>query len=259
MTSIRTQKPDESWRLLILTPSHYCEKARWALLYAGLRYGEEAHLPGLHARVNKRVGAGRTVPVLVTPTEIVDDSTKILHFVDTYLPPERRLFPEDPAQRSQVEAWEEEFDTKLGPAVRRWLYFHILPDAKLTAKLFGIPASGGKRFLWNLLFPILRFGMRKSMNITKAKAEKDRERVFAIFDKVGEALRDGRRYLVGDRLTAADLTFASLAAPCLLAPKYGAILPSVEETPAILRDDLTRLREHPAGVFLLRLYSEDRP
>ena len=38
---------------------------------------------------------------------------------------------------------------------------------------------------------------------------------------MAEMLADGRPFLLGDRFTAADLTFAALAAPVVLPPRYG--------------------------------------
>ena len=71
-------------------------------------------------------------------------------------------------------------------------------------------------------------------------------------------LGDGRRFLLGDRFTAADLTFAALAAPMLVPAGYGSPLPPIEAMPDDLADEVRRLRAHPAGVFADRLYAEER-
>ena len=71
--------------------------------------------------------------------------------------------------------------------------------------------------------------------------------------------RDGRRYLVGDRFTAADLTFAALAAAVLIPSRYGVPLPPVEALPEPFAGEVRTLREHPAGAFALRLYDQERP
>lgn len=254
----KQQAQGERWRLLTIGPSHYCEKARWALERGGLSFQEEAHLPPFHAIVNRRFGAGRTRPVLVTPHAVVDDSAAILLFLDPYVEPALRLYPEAPEQREEVIALASDFDKRLGPAVRRWLYFHLLPDGQMVGRLFGVSQDRWSQLRWSLFFPMMRAVMRKAMNIRRDKAEKDRERVFAIFDDVAQKLSDGRRYLVGDRLSAADLTFSALVAPAVLAPNYGTFLPPVEEVPAHLRLDLAALQEHPAGRFVLRLYQDER-
>jgi glutathione S-transferase len=64
-------------------------------------------------------------------------------------------------------------------------------------------------------------------------------------------LSDGRRHLCGDRFTAADLTFACLAAAVVLPPEYGVALP--QGLP-----ELRVFQEHPAGAYALRLFRELR-
>jgi glutathione S-transferase len=72
---------------------------------------------------------------------------------------------------------------------------------------------------------------------------------------------EGKRYLVGDRFTAADLAFACMAAPILL-PRpeegYGAVLPPLEETPPAFAEVAREMRETPAGRFALRMFRQER-
>lgn len=54
--------------LLTLPPSHYCERARWALDRSGIRYIEERLAPGAHILRLKRLGAATTsLPLLLFP------------------------------------------------------------------------------------------------------------------------------------------------------------------------------------------------
>ncbi len=69
-------------RLVTISFSHYCDKARWALDHAGLAYREEAHLPGFHAPAVARAGGTRTTPVLVTDEGVLPDSKDILAWAD---------------------------------------------------------------------------------------------------------------------------------------------------------------------------------
>jgi glutathione S-transferase len=82
--------------------------------------------------------------------------------------------------------------------------------------------------------------------------------VHRVFTDVGEQLSDGRPYLVAGRFTAADLTFASLAAPMLLAPGCRAIQPPLDAVPKAMREEVLRLRGTRAGEFALRLFVEKR-
>lgn len=244
--------------LLTIAPSHYCEKARWALERFGVPYREETHMPLFHRFAHKKHGAGNTTPALVTGDGVFDDSTKILHYLDARAPAGRELYPRDPALRREVDELEEHFDEKLGPHTRRLAYFHLMPDAKMTleAMVWKVPPSEerwGRR-----LFPLLRALMRKAMQIDAPGAARSRERIEKVFGEVAERLRDGRRYLVGDRFTAADLTFAALSAPGLLPSGYGAPLPSMEALKPELQAEIAHFREHPAGAFALRMYAEER-
>jgi glutathione S-transferase len=79
-----------------------------------------------------------------------------------------------------------------------------------------------------------------------------------VFDSVGERLSDGRRFLVGDRFSAADLTFAALSAPMIVPPEYGVPLPQPDELPAAMAGVVRELRSHPAGQFALDMYRRER-
>ena len=79
-----------------------------------------------------------------------------------------------------------------------------------------------------------------------------------VFDEVAERLEDGRPYLMGEQFTAADLTFASMAAAVLCPAQYGVELPRPEEFPAKGAQLLQSYRSHPAGVFALRMFEQHR-
>jgi glutathione S-transferase len=100
--------------------------------------------------------------------------------------------------------------------------------------------------------------MRRGLRIYPAEAKKSEERILEVFEQVAARVAGGARYLVGGRFTAADLTFAALAAPVLLPPDYGWPLPSLDELAPELRAIVLRFRAHPAGAFGLELYRAER-
>ena len=65
-------------------------------------------------------------------------------------------------------------------------------------------------------------------------------------------------WLLGERFTAADLTFACLAAAVVVPPEYGVKLPQPEDLPEPVRGDIERFRAHPAGVYALELFEKRR-
>ncbi len=245
-------------RLVTIPFSHYCEKARWALDRAGMTYAEEMHLPFFHVVGARRAGGTRQVPVLATPHGAIEDSTRILEWVDAMLPEERRLFPHDPALRAEVSRWEARFDDELGPHTRRWGYGHLLPDRERALALLRKHAPSWEFAVLERTYPMAVALMRRGMRITPESVERSLAKVSAVFDDVSRALGDGRRYLAGDRFTAADLTFAALSAPALLPDGYAKWLGGRDEAPLSMRPTIDALRETPAGRLALRVYADDR-
>lgn len=244
-------------RLITISTSHFCEKARWALDRHGMTYAEERHLPVFHRYFVRRAGGRLTVPVLVTPEEVVADSTDILEWLDHRAPEARRLYPADAEALREAEDLEELFDSDLGPHTRRWAYFHLIDRKDLMPLLFD-GVSAWEQRMFRVLLPLVRVVMRKVLKLERAAADESRERIEAVFDTVEMRLEDGRKYLMGDRFTAVDLTFASLAAPVLLPPDHGAGMPRLEQVPPEMAGPVERWRARPAGAFALRVYREDR-
>jgi glutathione S-transferase len=69
------------YQLITIPISHYSEKARWALDYRNRPYTEKAQMPPFHRWATGKHG-GQSVPVLVTETGSIHDSTEILHYLD---------------------------------------------------------------------------------------------------------------------------------------------------------------------------------
>lgn len=244
-------------RLITIPMSHYCEKARWGLVHAGLDYVEEAHLQVFHYLAVRRHGSRGMVPVLIADSGAIPDSTSILHFLDSRLPESCKLYPEQ--QRREIESLEEHFDEHLGVETRRWVYFHwmkLSAGEVLKTAAHGVPRW--QRFIAPLLFPLLRYFLGRKLAISPANIEQGLRVIAATFDEVAARLADGRPYLCGDRFTAADLGFACMAAPVILPPEYGIPLPKPDQAPPQAREDIQRFRTHPAGQFALRLFAEQR-
>lgn len=241
-------------RLITIALSHFCEKARWALDRAGLEYVEEAHPPLLHGWATWRAGGGDTTPVLVTPDGTFGDSTDILRWVETKAKLGLYAAP-DAAELEDL------CDEELGPHTRRWVYSHVLRDARLTRRALTTGARAGARLAYRALQPVITLGMWKGLNITPESVVRSRAKVDMVFGKVDALLAQGRRYLGGDRLGAADIAFAALGAPMVGPEGYGPLgmdLPPIGDLPAAFHEEAKPFRDRPAGQLILRLYREER-
>ena len=245
--------------ILITIPiSHYCEKARWALDRAGIAYREQAHLQLIHRVAIRRAGGGTTVPVLVWGDRVLAESAEIVDEADAQAPPERRLYPDDPDEAGEIRALERDFDEDLGPHGRRWMYNEIRGrrDLALAYGTAGVPAW--QRRTLQLTYPLATRAIDRYLDIDAATAARSKAQVQTVFDAVAERLADGRPYLCGERFTAADLTFAALAASVLMPPEYGVPLPQPDQLPAPMAAAVREFREHPAGAFALAMFRDER-
>ncbi len=245
-------------RLVTIPFSHYCEKARWALDRAGVAYVEAPYLPFLHVRAVKALGGDHQVPVLATDARLVADSTEILRWCDARTAPETRLWPEDLALAAEVSAWEERFDTELGPAARRVAYGGVLGDARYMRALVARTLPLWQRAVFAVVHRIAVKLVRRAYGIDAEGVARARVRLDAIFADVGAALADGRPTLVGDRFTAADLTLAALAGPVLFPPELDHVYGPLAEAPPSVRALAEELRATPAGRHVLALYAQAR-
>src|SRR3954467_13187185 len=191
-------------RLITIPISHYCEKARWALERAGIPYREEPHLQAIHWAHVWRAGRGRTAPVLVAPDRVLTESADIVRWTDPSLYPD--------VEAAALERW---FDAELGPHARRWMYHRILgrTDLVLAYGAPGVPRW--ERAALPVFLPLVSRVIARYLAVDDATAAGGRGRVRRLFRGVAERLADGRRFLLGDAFSGADLALPSFGAAAL--------------------------------------------
>ena len=150
---------------------------------------------------------------------------------------------------------EDYFDEELGPYIRRWMFFVILPYPEFVRALFVSHASRTVQFAHRAMSPLIGTLMRKQMNITPASAEIARHKTLGAMDRLTKELRPSG-YLVGDRFTVADLTAAALLSPLVRPPEfpYKAAMP-LPEPGVKVRESVSN---HPAFEWTLKTYREHR-
>jgi len=247
-----------SLRLLTIPLSHYCEKARWALERIGLDYHEERHIQGFHYPRTYWVSRNPGVPVLIDGKQVIVDSSAILKHLDSYAPPEMRLYPEDPTARRQVEALEDLFDETLGVESRRWFYFHYLPEASTALRIAGQGAPRIERAMAPLAFPLMRRYATWLLQVSASTVASGLVRSRQVVMQTDALLADGRPYLAGNRFSAADLALACMMTPFVLPEEYGIRLPRPADLPAAMQPTVQEFRASATGRYVLNLFQTQR-
>ena len=243
-----------NFKLITIPVSHYSEKARWALEYLQIPFQELAHMPPFHRNATKKYG-GTSVPVLVTDTGAATDSTDILRYLDRLYP--EKLYPSDPKLQLLGTELEILFNGTLGVQTRRWGYSYILTPKLLYPRwTLGVPLW--EKLLFPVIFPRVEKIVRSSFDITETSAAESARAIEIVFDRVDGLLADGRKYLLGDRFSAIDITFAALAAPILQPPEHRIAPTPLGALPTQMQADILTAQATPAGKFGLSLYREHR-
>jgi glutathione S-transferase len=206
------------WHLPI---SHFNEKVRWALDWKRVPHRRRIMPPGLHPFGGLVLTGGKrfTMPVLVADGAAIGDSTEIIAWLEERFP-ERSLYPPDADERARALELEDWFDENVGPCARQWGFNALLTEpealrafaAKQTEWApFPIPAAAFAPFA--KAFLAVRYSTADAAGV-----EESRRKIFEGLDRL-EAELSGS-FLVGDRLSVADLTAAALFYPLVL-PEEG--------------------------------------
>jgi glutathione S-transferase len=252
MNTANNKKP----LLIAIAISHYCEKVRWAMDYLDIDYQEEDHAPPFHQQYTSR-HQGTTVPVLVTDEKALVDSRDIMHYLDT-VAVNKQFYHQDPELRHQAETLEELFDQKLGLATRNWGYYYAIQQPLKIAIAWGINTPWSEKIKCIVASPRIPGLLRQYYNVTEASKEEALKDIKEVFTVVNQRLDSGQQYLVGDRFSSADITFAALASP-VIRPEHHPFYDSrLSKLPSEMLAVVEELRANPAGELVMRMYRKHR-
>ena len=238
------------------------EIARWVLDYHGIVYHDERHAPGLYIRpVNKwakQKGLWNN-PVYVSSDALLYTSNSIVSYFDERSIPEKKLIPDDESLNNRVLELHNKWMKELAGPLSELVYSLLLPHRKYALALFtrGVPRK--ERVVFKIGYPLLRKALSKGLNLTGDSNDNRINKIKSLFTEVDQMLGDGREYLTGSKLTLADISFASIAAPLILPDQFGGEITRMAEIPPKLRTIILELRDTRAGQFVVRLYQQDRP
>lgn len=211
--------------------SHYCEKARWALDLCGLDYEEVRWAPGPHLIAVRGLAPGTSVPILRLAGSTIQGSDRIIDRLEA----EGRgawCTQAAPGETEKIMWLERRADEGIGVAVRRLAYAMTLPaKGGHSARRLFTDAVWWQRPLARLMWPVTRRAIMKGLGATAADLPDARAGLERELDHFDALLQDGRRFLLGDRFTRADIALASLLSP-IADPAQHPVYPGLPDSSA---------------------------
>lgn len=197
--------------------SHYVEKVVLALEFKNIPW-RGIDINAFSKKEMRHLAARQYVP-LIHDTQhgiALSDSSKILGYLDERYPQSPRLFSSDAATSRHIHSWILAMDSYLGLPARRIAYAQVLREKPtLMADLF-LPQLWGGVLNWPgirslssaVVGMMLTTRFRLHRNVDDGVFRQLESFLFKVVEQLGQ-----RRYLFEDRITAADLTLASLMRP----------------------------------------------
>jgi glutathione S-transferase len=186
-----------------------------ALGYKGINYQTENLTPGLHILRLKSLTGLTTLPVLlpqiVGQPQAIGDSTEIFKFLESYQP-EPTLFLPNLEQQTQAAMLEDWLDESIGTATR-FVYYQFR-------------AGEGKDIDPSLFSQMVIKVVRQQYGINDTTVELAKKRLANALSLLSMYWQKGD-YLVGSRLSIADIAAAALLSPLALIPDYRQAYPQI--------------------------------
>ncbi len=209
------QASDSGMTLYTFAASQSSEKIRWAMDAVGLHYREHRLTPFLHYAGSLSIGGsqGVSLPTLQADGVMVQDSTRILEWLETHRAP-FALIPQDPLERAAVMQIEAHYD-HIAPHIVRVVYATLLESPELVRRLWALDASLGEAALMRIGYPVLHRIFRRGLGLTPALIEHSRRVVDRTLRELDRLAQGGKVYMVGAHLSVADITAAARLAPLI--------------------------------------------
>ncbi|MDX1496554.1 MAG: glutathione S-transferase family protein [Salinisphaeraceae bacterium] len=185
--------------------SPFCQKVARALRYKGLEYSTVDYNGLLGTKVMRLSKVGK-VPVLEVDGERIQDSTRIVRWLDEHYP-KPALYPSSAKQRALVDLWEDWSDELL-----YWYEVHFRandPKAlKEAVRLSCVGRPAAERVAVQATLKLTLNAQLKSQGLGRMSKEDIRSSFLGLLDRVETSLQPSG-WLVGKSMTVADIAVGS--------------------------------------------------
>jgi len=210
--------------LYVFAISHYCEKARWALDYLNIDYRLQYLSPLSYIKVLRSLGvvADTTLPVLTTGSLNLQGSSKIVDWAEA----QRKagtggLAVDNAADLSRSREIEKRLDDLAGVHIRRYYYSDaLLNEPQQVRPIFSRHLRWQQQLMLRLAWKKICQYMIRGLDLGAQQGRESRQIIEAELEWLDQLLTGGRRFLVGERFSRADIAAASLLSPLVLPAQH---------------------------------------
>lgn len=201
---------DEKTALLFqLSYSSYSLKVARYFDYKGIPYRPVDILPVIHRKFLKDLSGQSKVPVVKYKGRIMHDSTSIIKYFEDMFPEPTLTFKDNEELNKEIMLLEDWADEALFPPIRALslIYMYEHPEIVNDTPDYNTGIEVLDKNLEKVA-PLIAKKMMDSYDISVSQKDSLKKKVRANLDLLSSKL-EGKQYLIGDRLTLADLAVAS--------------------------------------------------
>jgi glutathione S-transferase len=244
-------------RILYQFPqSHFAEKGRWLLDAKGLSYQVRNLYPVLNRLfLWPRTGV-MTIPALNDNGRWTGDSTRIALYLDNAYPQLPALLSDDPEMRG----WQLQINSlaeRIGVLIRQQAMIYLI-NTPIPPTLYyqDAPLSGPMKALATWVF---RTAVKKMYRASPEYIPDVSAKLATLFDQAERHVLARRSpFLMGDRLSLADISLCSMLAPALAPPQSPWASVGNVQVDAALVAARMNLARRPLGQFVYEIYASHR-
>lgn len=201
---------DEKTALLFqLSYSPYSLKVARYFDFKGIPYRPVNILPLIHRRFLRELSGQSKVPVVKYKGRIMHDSTSIIKYFEDVFPDNTLTFKDNDELNKEIMLLEDWADEALFPSIRALalIYLYEHPEIVNDTVDYNIGIEAVDKNLEKVA-PLIAKRMMDSYDVSVSQKDSLKKKVRSNLDLLSSKL-EGKEYLLGDRLTLADLAIAS--------------------------------------------------
>ncbi|MEB3766574.1 glutathione S-transferase [Acinetobacter sp. MD2] len=242
-------------RILYQFPlSHFCEKARWLLDYKELDYVAQNLTPGWHQAFARLKTGQPNLPILKDQQHWIANSTPIAEYLDLHYP-EYLLLGASTSVRSQILAIDTQCNA-LGVLIHQWLLSEAWQQDQAMDIALG--ETGYLRKFSRYSKPLFKTILSKGFDLNIERKQQLKEQIQNAVLQLNDHYPTAASFMVGQRLSLADIAVCSMLAPLL----------NIDATPWELEESTTLdpetqllqqfILDLPLGQYVIQTYVHHR-